>query len=154
VALTSDITTRSNSQIFLVLIHLVRVAIFLEFAALMWYDAITWRPIPPIPGGPVVAQFRPLWPTILMTAVVILRIFLTRFIWFRRDSRLIYASTADCLEIGVVLGIWGIQILFYGLSLGALLVLFILILSFSSLILSLFIALRGESKTKIPKAVI
>jgi hypothetical protein len=89
-----------------------------------------------------------------MTAVVILRIVLTRFIWFRRDRRLIYASTADCLEIGVVLGIWGVQVLFYGISLAALLVMFILILSFSSLILSLFIALRGESKTKVPEVIV
>ncbi|MFW9768082.1 MAG: hypothetical protein ACFFF9_14205 [Candidatus Thorarchaeota archaeon] len=136
-ALEGESSTRTNRQIILVLIHLVRVAIFIEFAALMWYDFLTWSPIPPLPGGPPVAQFRPLLPTILMTAVVIIRILIARSIWFRDGRNLAYAASADAVEIGIIIAVWGLRLVLYGFDAGDLLILIILSLSSCSLILCL-----------------
>jgi len=72
-----------------------------------------------------------------MTAALIVRILLTHSIWFRGGRNLAYAASADAIEIGVIISIWGLRLILYGFDTGDLLVLILLAISSCSLILAL-----------------
>jgi len=152
--LSGEETLRSNSQILLSLVHLARGTIYLELTAFYWYAVFTWRPVPIIPGGPVVAQFPPTIFALYMTLIFIIRGLLTRRIWLREGKIIIYAAAVDSFEIGIVGGLLGGSLVTVGLNPGTLLLSTILVLSISSLILSLFLFLRGERIAKVPESLV
>ncbi|MHA1951149.1 MAG: hypothetical protein ACXAAO_02450 [Candidatus Thorarchaeota archaeon] len=132
----------SNKHILLWLIHVARFVVYSGFALAMFVDLVTWRPSPPVPGGPIVMQLRPFLPTLLMILTAFFRGVLTKRIWSFHRSTIRFGAVVDASEL--VIAAWLMttmisHVIYFRMIVPVILFFSVLTLSITSLLLSILV---------------